>query len=127
MNWNPLRRRAAAWIATCAILFNALAPAMAHRIDPLAAATTGSGLCSAVDATEHGAQHKDSRHDGPSHSPAHCLLCVLHTATVGPPPASAIAPIAIGAPPAPAVVRSANPVLPRRWAAAQPRAPPAVS
>lgn len=106
------------WIATLAVLLNALVPALAEVLAAQRAAVTGV-ICSAVGAVSAPQpQHEDGV------AARHCPYCVPHGGTLAPPPAAGVF-IAVDSDARRVAVPA--PVPDRRrgaWTPTQPRAPP---
>lgn len=126
MSLRHFRRPAYAWIAILALLLNAFAPAIAHRVDPLAIAVGGAAVCAAGSRSTDAPAMVDSKapQRGYVHGNGACPFCLLDGGTPLPPSRRpdflAVGNVAI----VPAAPTSgewrAAPVRP----AAQPRAPP---
>lgn len=125
MNLRRFRRPAFAWIACLAMLLNALAPAVAHGGDPLAAALAGTDFCVTADGAEpalaidYAPAHRDFGHGGSA-----CPFCHAHTYSPALP--SRAQWFWVGAPTSaePIVIPVAVATAYFFWPSAQPRAPP---
>lgn len=115
-----------AWVAALAMVFSALAPALAQAwADPNAAAW--AELCSADGATRGDAESGNAapaKTPGAMHLLEHCPCCWLHAPALALPPAVWV----LAALPAAATSSPATWLQPPRgadaWLSAQPRAPP---
>jgi hypothetical protein len=132
MEMNKLTRRLTAWIACFAVLLAALAPSISHAIS----AANGSGASWVEVCSLTGAKlvNVGDEQDPASSAPAekgfhfeHCPFCSMHGGTVGLlPTAGFTLPVASGEQPLPSLFyQSPRPLF--IWAAAQSRAPPAIS
>lgn len=127
-------RRLHAWIACLAILFNALAPSLAHAVATFAGDGGGTGarmeICS-MNGYQPTTATADPMHapDGAPHAQAaqHCPFCATHAGHFALPPSPVSAPLPDPGPAArpPLFHRAPHPLF--AWIAANPRAPPAAS
>jgi hypothetical protein len=132
MEMNKLTRRLTAWIACFAVLLAALAPSISHAIS----AANGGGASWVEVCSLTGAKlvNVGDEQDPASSAPAekgvhfeHCPFCSTHGGTVGLLPTVGFTlPVASGEQPLPSLFyQSPRPLF--IWAAAQSRAPPAIS
>jgi hypothetical protein len=141
-----LRQRWTAWLACCAILLNALVPAVSHALAYEHARQHGWEICLNDGTTLSGFGELDeatflaltdranpvppafASHDMTDPlAMADCGYCLPHAGTVGlPPPSGPAVPAAEAVPERPYLYYHAPRPL-QAWAGAQPRGPPAIS
>ncbi|HAT32980.1 MAG TPA: DUF2946 domain-containing protein [Janthinobacterium sp.] len=116
---NAMLRRLHIWIACCAILLNALGPAVTHAADAWRGAPLAGEICRAVPV----AAGKRTP-AGDAKMERHCAYCTPHAGSfaLAPPAAAVTLNIAAHLPRPVFFYRSAQP--PTAWPAARPRAPP---
>lgn len=129
---TKLTRQFTAWIACFAILLAALAPSISHAI--AAGKDAGAGWIEVCSATGSKLVQVGGEHNPAPSEPAeeglhfeHCPFCLTHGGLVGLPPSAGFTlPAVSGTQPLPSLYyQSPRPLF--IWAAAQSRAPPAIS
>jgi len=124
-----------AWIATLAILFNALAPVVSHAMSLASAGAPRAEVCTAmgIEMMPMAAAPGANASSSPSSSDAllkglmHCAYCAPHAGSFGLPPSLPAMLAVLGGHDAypPLFYRAPQPLF--QWAFAQPRAPPALA
>ena len=128
---NKVQRRITAWIACFAILLAALAPSISHAVAAMKGISYESEICTSTgvktSATVTGATSNSQPASQQSLHFEHCPFCSSQFHTPALPPAHmAVAIVPDGSPAHPRLFyQSSRPLF--AWAAAQPRAPPAIA
>jgi len=118
-----------AWIATLAILFNALAPVVSHSLSAASTAGRQVEVCTAM-GVEMMPMASEAGHSSPDallKGLMHCAYCAPHAGAFAllPAPAGMVAVLGGHDAYPPLFYRAPQPLF--QWAFAQPRAPPALA
>lgn len=132
MRMTRLTQCMATWMAVLAILMAALAPSISYAISTAnSTSNVGMEICTVngmkLVQADSGSTSQIPAQDQKNAHVEHCPFCLTHAVSLGlPPPADFVLPVISGDHVLPSLFYQASPPL-FAWAAAQPRAPPALS